>query len=478
MPSPATSLTSPHTAGADTVIQGYRYALDPTRRQARQLASFAGAARFAHNRLLAYVKADLDLGRWERQLLGGRLEPPQGWSLAALRRTWNANKDRWAPWWGEVSKEAFNTGLASLAAALENWSKSRTGTRAGRPPGFPRFKKRGQTRPSVRFTTGAIRLEDDRRSVVLPRLGRIHVHENTRKLHRRLVAGTARILSATCTRDAAGRWHVAFTVEVTRKARARPDGPAVGVDLNCGDIVAATGDGVEVLRMAAPRALRDAQGRLARLQRQAARQPRGSNRRQRTLAAIGKMHARVANLRRDQLHKATTQLATTHHTVVVEDLHVSGMSRRKVGAGARGRGFNRAVLDTAMGEVRRQLTYKTVWYGSTLVVADRWFPSSKTCSGCSIRKPTLLLSERRYVCQSCGLAIDRDRNAAINLARLAGPSTGSGPEDVNSGRREAGESDPTSVGDALLDDPSTLHRLRSGQTGTGDRQRSPHQAVA
>ena len=92
-----------------TVIQAYRYALDPTPAQARQLASFAGAARVAHNRMLAEVKADLELAKWEKQLLGGRVSDAQGWSLAALRRTWNANKHTWAPWWPEVSKEAPHT---------------------------------------------------------------------------------------------------------------------------------------------------------------------------------------------------------------------------------------------------------------------------------------------------------------------------------------------------------------------------------
>ena len=341
------------------VVQAYRYALDPTAAQTRQLASFAGAARVAHNRMLAHVKADLELGKWEKQLLGGRLEPAQGWSLAALRRTWNANKDRWAPWWQECSKEAFNTGLEQLAWALKNWADSRKGGRAGKPVGFPKFKSRAKTRPTVAFTTGTIRVDDDRRSVTLPRLGRIRVHENTRKLHRRLTNGTARILRATCTRDTAGRWHVAFTVQVQRQigppAHIRQRRSAVGIDLNCGDLVAATADGREVLRIRAPRGLRDAQAKLARLQRKAARQQRGSNRRNHTMAAIGRLHARAANVRRDALHRATTTLAQTYATVVVEDLNVAGMTSKKVGLGARGRGFNRAILDTGMGTVRRML---------------------------------------------------------------------------------------------------------------------------
>ncbi|CAN5352889.1 hypothetical protein BH23ACT9_BH23ACT9_23840 [soil metagenome] len=188
-----------------------------------------------------------------------------------------------------------------------------------------------------------------------------------------------------------------------------------------------------MLRVQAPRGLRDAQKRLGRLQRKAARQQRGSTRRRHTITAIGRTHARAANVRRDSLHKATTMLAQTYDTIVVEDLNVAGMSARKPGAGKGGRGFNRAMLDAGMGTVRRLLGYKTGWYGSELLVADRWYPSSKTCSSCSSRKPRLGLHERTYTCETCGVSLDRDPNAAINLARLAsGPSTRSGREEATS----------------------------------------------
>ncbi|MGI9015878.1 MAG: IS607 family element RNA-guided endonuclease TnpB, partial [Euzebya sp.] len=379
----------------------------------------------------------------------------------------------------EVSKEAFNTGLAQLADALKNWAESRKGVRKGRPVGFPRFKSKARTRPSVAFTTGAIRCNPDRKSVTLPRLGRVPTHESTRKLARRVEAGSARIMRATCTRDAAGRWHVAFTVEVRRQigppAHVKRSGQSVGIDLNLGDLVAATADGREVLRVAAPYGLRDAQKRLGRLQRKAARQQKGSGRRRKTMQMLGRAHARAADVRRDTLHKATTMLAQTYPTVVVEDLNVAGMSRRKPGAGKGGRGFNRAILDVGMGTTRQLLGYKTAWYGSELIVADRWYPSSKTCSSCSSRKPKLGLGERTYTCETCGMSLDRDLNAAINLARLAdqqaGPSTRSGREDVNSGQREVGETDPAQAGDARFDDLSTPHHQPVGKTGTATRQR-------
>lgn len=467
-----TSSTTAAPSPAGTVVQAYRFALDPTPTQARRMAMFAGASRFAHNRMLAEVKTTLDARAWERRLLGGALTPAQGWSLAALRKTWNANKDVWAPWWTQVPKEAFNHGLESLANGLKNWSGARTGSRKGGAVGFPRFKRRSG-RASFAYTTGSIHVLDDRRSVQLPRLGRVRAHENTRKLHRRIANGTARILRATVSRDSAGRWFCSFTVEVQRRPARGTRGrhTTVGVDAGMGTlVVAATPDGTEVLRVPAPRPMRVADAKLARLQRKAARQQRGSNRHRATMRRIGRVHARAGNVRRDVLHKATTELATIAEVVVVETLNTAGMGRKKRGAGARGRGFNRALRDAALAEIRRMLTYKTTWYGSELVLADRWWPSSKTCSGCGGRKPSLALSERTYHCDTCGVSLDRDRNAAVNLARLGVPPPGSGPEGVNFGRGAEHEPDPAQAGDVAGREASTPPDPPVRQTGTATEQ--------
>lgn len=142
-------------------VQGYRFALDPTPSQTRNLERHAGAARFAFNWALEAVKANLGQRAAERSygVDGEDLTPSLGWSLAALRRAWNVAKFEVAPWWGECSKEAFNTGLDGVARALTNWAASRSGKRAGRQSGFPRFKSRRRTTPSVRFTTGVIRVK-------------------------------------------------------------------------------------------------------------------------------------------------------------------------------------------------------------------------------------------------------------------------------------------------------------------------------
>jgi putative transposase len=144
-----------------------------------------------------------------------------------------------------------------------------------------------------------------------------------------------------------------------------------------------------------------------------------------TQREIARASARVANLRADRTHKLTTQLSQTHQVIGAEALAVKNMM---AAGGSRKRGLNRALADAGLGTLLHQLEYKTGWYGSRVVKADRWFPSSKTCSGCGAVKAKLHLADRTYQCDSCGLVIDRDLNAAVNLARYAqhetDPSTG------------------------------------------------------
>ena len=391
------------------VTQAYRFALAPTPAQRRGLASHCGAARFAYNWGLALVKARL----------GDRAEAADTkvpWTLPALRKEWNQAKGAVAPWWAENSKEADSSGLDALARALANFSDSRAGRRQGGRAGFPRFKRKGRARDACRFTTGAIRVEPDRHHVTLPRLGRVKTHESTRKLARRLEAGTARVLSATISRTA-DRWYVAFTVEADRHL---PEGngqrSVVGVDVGVRHLAVVAGPGHAPEYVANPRALARQQRALARAQRALARRQPGSRGRGQARRRVARLHARVASRRRDHPHKLTSRLAHAHHTVVVEDLHVAGM--------VRSRPLARAVADAALAALRHQLAYKTRWHGARLVVAGRWYPSSKTCSGCGLVKTKLALAERTFHCEGCGLAVDRDENAARNLAMLAVAASG------------------------------------------------------
>ncbi|WP_245695758.1 IS607 family element RNA-guided endonuclease TnpB [Actinopolyspora saharensis] len=280
--------------------------------------------------------------------------------------------------------------------------------------GFPRFRSK-RHRLSCRFSTGSFGLsESDRRHVQLPRIGLVRTHESTRKLARHVERGTARIRSATVSFQR-GRWHVSFSVEIT-KTEPEPavTGGTVGVDLGVKHLaVLSTGESI-----ANPKHLDAAQRELRRLQRRAARQQgpdkrtkrTPSNRWRTTQARIAKLHTAVANARRDGLHKLSTRLVAEFDTVVIEDLHVAGMVRN--------RRLARAVSDVGMGELRRQLDYTTTWTGRQLVVADRGYPSSKTCNDCGAVKAKLRLSERTFTCDHCGYRTDRDLNAARNLAGL------------------------------------------------------------
>jgi putative transposase len=134
-----------------------------------------------------------------------------------------------------------------------------------------------------------------------------------------------------------------------------------------------------------------------------------SNNGQKAQVKIARLHKKIANIRKDTLHKLTTLLAKNHGVIVIEDLNVSGMmALHKLAA---------SVADMGLFEFRRQLTYKCELYGSKLVIADRWFPSSKICSNCGTKKETLCLSERVFECSHCGFVIDRDLNAAVNLSK-------------------------------------------------------------
>ena len=385
------------------MFEAVKVALDPTPAQERLFLSHAGAARFAFNAGLAHVKEALEAGA-----------KPE-WSFYSLVRWWNASKDVLAvdadgvPWWAENSKEAANTGLRSLAAALSNWSKSRRGARKGRKVGFPKFKAKDRATPRFAYTTDFRLIEGDPKALRLPKVGRVHCMEDVAER-----VGGARVLRVTVSRRA-GRWYAALTVERDDKPVTKPPrGGAVGVDLGI-KTLATLSDGTVIEN---PRPLKKTEQKLKQAQKALSRKAMGSNRRAKARAKVARIHARVANQRQDAMHKATTWLASTYSHISIEDLNAAGMVKN--------RRLAKAVSDAAFGEFRRQLDYKTARTGAALHVVDRWYPSSKTCSKCGRVKAKLSLAERVYRCDGCGLAIDRDLNAAINI-KVAG----SAPETLN-----------------------------------------------
>ena len=381
-----------------------RVALDPTPSQEGRLLSHAGAARFAYNAMLAHVKAALDVG-----------EKPE-WSFWSIRKRWNADKDTLAVgedgviWWAENSKEAYSSGIEALAKGLSNWSKSRKGDRKGRRVGFPKFKSKSKTTPRFAYTAGCFGLvKGDPKALKLPRIGRVHCMEDVTER-----VGDGRVLRMTVSQRA-GRWYASLTVERDDKPVMNPPkGGAVGVDLGV-KTLATLSDGTIVEN---PRYLKKSERKLKKAQRALSRKIKGSNRRAKAKAKVARIHAHVANQRLDGLHKFTTWLSRKYSDISIEDLHVAGMVKNHRLA--------KPIMDAAFGEFRRQLEYKTARTGARLHVVDRWYRSSKTCSKCGSVKAKLSLSERTYKCDSCGLTMDRDLNAAINIC-----VAGSAPETLN-----------------------------------------------
>lgn len=414
----------PHTRGVGgrTVIQqAYRFALAPNAAQEEFLGACVGASRFYFNRALALVKARLD-----QRSTDADVRVP--WSYKALcsefDQAWRAEV---APWQPEVVCGSYQAGFEALGKALQNFSAAR---KQGRPVGFPRFRKRGAGTDSVIFQRP--RLIDSRHIVLDKRIGPVRSKERLTKLARLLRDDPqARVLRSTVSRRN-GKWFISFTVARSPKERrARRLNTAVGVDVGLAHLATlSTGDTFENARP-----LQGALRKLRRLQRQLDRQRRAANadnyltdgrvrpgpkewcssaRMARTQARVQRLHERAANLRREQAHQLTTTLTREYGVIGVETLAISNLIRN--------RRLARHIADVGWGTVLQQLAYKTSWSGSTLVTADRFYPSSKTCSACGLVKAKLGLAERVFTCsgEACGLVLDRDLNAALNLARMAG----------------------------------------------------------
>jgi putative transposase len=395
------------------VRQAFRYELAPTTAQRAALSNHAGAARWAWNwglsvRRKAFQRRGETLGGVELHRL-----------LNHLKRT-----PRYG-WLYEVSKCAPQEALRDLDRAYQVFWQ---GQKAGRRVGLPRWKKRGRCPDRFRLT-GTIKVEPD--AVVLPRLGRVATKEPTGKFAK----WGGRVLSATCRREA-DRWYGSLTVEVTRPDPAPVVGPVVGVDRGI-HTFAVCSDGTSIQN---PKALRRNLRTLRHRSRAVSRKQKGSRNRAKATLALARCHRKVRNQRLDALHKATTMLAKAKSVIVVEDLHVAGLVRN--------RRLARAISDQGWAAFHRQLAYKCDWYGSRLLLAPRFYPSSKRCSACGLVKGSLPLAVRTFVCQGCGLVIDRDRNAARNLAQLA-----------HRGAWVAGSSSETSI--------NACRAGRAGQAGNG-----------
>jgi putative transposase len=406
-------------------VQAFKFTLDPTDDQARSLARHFGARRKAYNWTVATLKDDIQV--WRET--GVETSKP---SLRVLRKRWNTVKDgvcvnalTSAVWWPECSKEAYADGIDGAVNAYWNWQQSRAGTRAGKRVGFPRFKKKGRDQDRVSFTTGAMRVEPDRRHLTMPVIGTVRTHENTRRIERLIARDRARVLAITVRRNGT-RLDASVRVLMQRPQQPNVDDPGsrVGVDVGVRRLATvANADATVIERVKNPHALGTALRELRHVSRARSRCTNGSRQYRERTTEMSRLHRRVNDVRTHHLHVLTTRLAKTHGRIVVEGLDAAGMLRQKGLAGARAR--RRGLSDAALGATRRHLAYKAGWYGSQLVVADRWFPSSKTCHACGHVQD--IGWAENWQCEACSASHQRDDNAAVNLARWEEPSTAVGP---------------------------------------------------
>jgi putative transposase len=321
----------------------------------------------------------------------------------------------------EVTKNAPQQGIKNLGRAYANFfedlTKYRRNELAWKRVRVPRFKKKGR-HDSFRADNGPDRDHPDAvrtsgKRVNLPIIGWVAMREEVR------FAG--RVLSTTISRQA-DAWYASFAIEVEHEPDLRIDDTVVGVDLG----ITALATLSEGSKVAAPKPLRRYLQKLKRLSRSLSRKQRGSRNRAKAKTKLARLHRRIADIRIEALHQLTSSL-TRYRTIVTEDLNVAGMLAN--------RNLSRAIADVGFFEFRRQLQYKAAMAGSTIVVADRWFPSSKLCSTCCVKNDHLTLAERTWTCLSCGTSHDRDVNAARNLARYAesSPASACGAEGTGRG---------------------------------------------
>jgi putative transposase len=398
------------------VRRGYRTELDLNNKQKTRCLQHAGAARLAYNWGLSRKRAAYNAG----QKIPTAID---------LHRELNKLKKTELSWLYSVSKCAPQEALRHADKAYDNFFRKVKLKKQGKHKGklgFPKFKSRYKAIGSCHFT-GIIHVYED--AIQLPRLGRLRLKERGY-----LPVSDVHILSATVS-EQAGRWYVSIQVEEEQRQQPTRATVAIGVDFGV-HTLATCSDGTT---FANPHSFKQKLKKLKRLQRTLLRKHIGSRNRDKVRRRLAQLYARVANVRRDAIHKLTTSLCRNYAWVAIENLQVSGMLQNHHLA--------QAIADTSLGEIRRQLTYKAEKFGTRLAVIDRFYPSSKTCSTCQFVLAELSLSMRSWACPNCHTRHERDLNAAKNILavsstdrRNACGAESSGPLNLGSetGRVEAG----------------------------------------
>ena len=354
------------------LVRSHKIQLDPTTKQAQHFRCACGCARQAYNWALARTKEMLDKG-----------EKPTD---SALKKEFNAIKRAQFPWQLEVTKCAAEGALANFAKAKQKFFN--------KTAKFPTYHKRGR---KDSFTVNNDKFKVDCTVVTLPKVGKVRMVEELR-FHGKILSAAVSCI--------ANKWFISIAVEFDHEEAPARENQAVGVDLGIKYLaVLSTGEKYE-----GPKALKRSLAKLRRLSKSVSRKKKGSANRRKAVAKLAKLHWRISCVRNDYLHKLTTSLVSRFTHIGIEDLNVKGMTAN--------RKLARHIQDQGFGEFRRQLEYKAATTGTKITVADRFYPSSKTCSKCSVVRKVLALSERVFRCE-CGFEIDRDLNAALNLKNLA-----------------------------------------------------------
>lgn len=363
------------------MLLGFKTELKLNNKQQTLMAQHAGCARFAWNWGVAITKEILDSNKTNP---ADKAKFP---SAIDLHKRFVAEVKSKNLWLYQSSKCAPQQALRDLRLAWDRCFR-----KVAKPP---KFKKKGVK--DGFYLEGSIKVGADR--IKLPVIGWVKTHEQ-------LPTNTVKNVRVTRRAD---RWFVSFKVETSPKVIAKTRS-VVGVDLGIKSL-ATCSDGTVFPNV---RAYRRLKRKLAHLQRSLSRKQKGSNNRRKARKALARLHFRISCIRLDAIHKLTTWLAKNHSTVVIEDLNVSGMLRNHRLANA--------IADAGLYECRRQLEYKCQLYGTKLITADRWYPSSQLCSECG-HQQKMPLKERTFKCQKCGASTDRDLNAAVNLEAMARSSS-------------------------------------------------------
>lgn len=350
----------------------HKIRLQPTHHQDRYFRQACGIARFTWNWALA---------EWRRQYTAS--EKP---NALALKKQFNAIKPRLYPWMYDVTKYASQQPFLFLQNAFQRFFRKESA--------YPRFKKKG-VHDSFYMGNDHIKVEKNR--IRIPKLGWVKMREHCRFL--------GRVVSATVSR-VADKWFVSLQVALTESPSVCESQASVGVDL--GILTLATlFDGKTYHQVAGPQPLKQYLRKLKREQRRLSKKQFGSNNRAKQRVIVARLHYRIVCIRQESLHQLTSALIHRYRTIVIEDLHVKGMLKNHCLA--------RSIADMGFHEFKRQLLYKAELHGNTVVLADRYFPSSKRCSRCGEKRTELKLSDRLFECEHCGLQLNRDKNAAKNL---------------------------------------------------------------